>query len=1092
MRSLPRFSVENPILVNLFMLTILGGGVYSGLTLVRELFPESRPNRVLITTLYPGATPGEIEKGITLKIEEQIKDVEGVEKIISKVSEGRSVVIAELYSDFNAIDQAVLDVKSAVDAIPADDFPEEALETRVSKFDPTLPVISVSLYGDVDDRTLKDAGEDLRDDILALPGVTDVVLTGTRKDEISVEVRPAKLAEFDLSFMDVARAIEVSNLDLPGGQIRTANSNVAVRTLGERDRGEDLYDIVVRSAPDGNVVELRDVATIVDGFEDADIIGRYQASPAVSVIISKTPTQDAIEIAQAVKAMVAGKRGEPLQRKWLEKMLARLGGRDVVQEVYDAALTDPVPAGISIEAHRDLSRFIEQRLDLLQRNGTFGLVLVFGSLLLFLHWRVALWVMMGLVLAITGALICMKILGLTLNLISAFGLILILGLLVDDAIIVSEHVYTKIERGMEPKLAAIIGTQEVTWPVVIAILTTIVAFVPLLWIEGQMGDWLGVLPVVACVALMASLVEALTILPSHLAHGVRPIRRKEVSGSAGPPSRFRRVIAIIRATQEDLVQKRLRRSYESLLRVAASYRYVTVFALATAFIVALGIVMGGHVPFMFIQKMDSDTVFAKLKMGVGAPIEATQRATGVIEEAAGQLPELDSMFSLLGAQVDDQGVATAPQSHVAQVFLELKASESRSRSSDFVLQELRSKCANIPGVEKLSFDAIHGGPGGASIQLEISGSRLSDLVAVTEAVKTELEGFEGVYDIVDDFDAGRREVQIELFESARALGLTTQSLATQVRSAFYGFEARKVQRGREDVRIMVRYPRSHREHIYEIESMRIATPTGVLVPFTEVARLVEGTGYASITRKNQLRTVTVTADCDAAVTNADDVMTAIGHTLPALQRKYPGTVFEFGGQRLEMRKSFGSLKTTYPIALALIYVLLAGLFKSYIQPLIVMIVIPFGFIGVVVGHYIMGYPLTIMSTFGMVALTGIVVNDSMILVVFINRRIEEGVTPFEAVVDGGLSRLRAILLTSATTVLGLLPLIFETSFQARFLIPMAVAVSSGLIFATVLTLVGVPSIYLIVLDAKRLAARARRWLFGVSANAAGTDVVAGA
>ena len=601
MTSLPRFSVNNPILANLLMATILGGGIYAGLTLVRELFPESRPNRVLITTLYPGATPSEIEKGITLKIEEQIKDVDGVDKITSRISEGRSVIIAEMRSGFNAIDQAVLDIKTAVDAIPTEDFPEEALETRVSKFDPTLPVISVSLYGLLDDRTLKDMGERLRKDVLALPSVTAVVLTGTRKDEISVEVRPEKLAEFQLSFMDVAEAITESNLDLPGGQIRTSTSNVAVRTLGERDRGRDLYDIIVRSDSAGNIVELRDVATIVDGFEDADIMGRYQALPAVSVIVSKTPDQDAIEIAQMVRAMVAGKRGESLERGRLDRLLARLSGRDKVREVYEQALADPYPEGIRIEAHRDLSRFIEQRLELLQRNGAWGLALVFLSLVMFLHWRVAFWVMMGLVLSVTGALVCMKILGLTLNLISAFGLIMMLGLLVDDAIIVSEHVYSKIEQGIEPKLAAIIGTEDVTGPVVCAVFTTIVAFMPLAWIEGQLGDWLGVLPVVACVALFASLVEALAILPSHLAHGLRPTGRAGSVTGSGILGFGQRAAETIRRLQEKYIQGVLRRNYERLLRTASSYRYVTLAALVAVLVIMMGVVAGGHVPFTFVQ-----------------------------------------------------------------------------------------------------------------------------------------------------------------------------------------------------------------------------------------------------------------------------------------------------------------------------------------------------------------------------------------------------------------------------------------------------------------------------------------------------------
>ncbi len=1101
MMSLPRFSVNNPVLVNLFMLTILVGGVYSGLTLVRELFPEARPNRVVITTLYPGASPSEVEDGITLKIEEQIKDVDGVDKIESTISEGQSTISVELMSGFRNVDQAVEDIKSAIDAIPREDFPEEALETRVAKFDVMLPVITVSLYGVDDDRTLKELGNRLRDEILALPGISDVVLTGTRKDEISVEVRPEKLVEFGLSFMDVAEAIADSNLDLPGGQIRTAGANVAVRTLGEKKKGEDLYDVVLRSDPTGRVIALRDVATIIDGFEDVDLVGRFQALPAVSVIVSKTADQDAIDIAKKVRALIAGKMGQPLVRTWTERLFARLTGNDTVVEVYENAARNPYPSGVKLTAHRDLSRFIEGRLDLLKRNGTWGLLFVFVSLLVFLHWRVALWVMMGLVLAVTGALVCMNLLGLTLNLITAFGLIMMLGLLVDDAIIVSEHVYSKVEQGVSPKLAAITGTEEVTWPVVCAIVTTIVAFAPLAWIEGQMGDWLGVLPVIACVALSVSLIEALTILPCHLAHGVRPIK----SGSPLPHGRgpVRRLVHRMRVAQEYWVQTKLRVWYEGVLRLATSYRYVTMAALTSILIIIGTAVAAGHVPFVFLQKMDSDTLFAYMKMDVSTPIEKTVDAAGVIEAAILDLEEVQSFYSLIGSQVAMDGMMSAPQAHLAQLFIELHPAEQRERSSFQILDELRRKTSDIPGVEKLTFSAVHGGPGGAAIQIEISGGALDDLIAVSRRLKEILAGFEGVTEIVDDFDGGRREVQIELLESARALGLTTRSLATQVRAAFYGFEARKVQRGREDVKIMVRYPRRYRRHIYDIEAMRLAVPGSAdrdatirergltqrrpsgsagrsatqLVPFTEVARLTEGTGYATIRRQNQRRTVTVTADVDMTVTNADKVMGILSEReFPIIVREHPGIQLEFGGQRLETLKSFSSLKHSFVIALALIYVILAGLFRSYIQPVIVMAVIPFGLIGAVIGHFVMGYPLTIMSMFGIVALSGIVVNDSMILVTFINRRVRAGSPAVEAVIEGGKSRLRPILLTSATTVLGLAPLVLEQSFQAKFLIPMGISISAGLIFATVLTLVAVPSMYLIVLDAKRLLRATGSWL----------------
>ncbi len=1070
MTSLPRFSINNPVLVNLLMVSTLVGGVYCGLTMVRELFPESRPNRIMITTSYPGATPSEVEKGITLKIEEKVKDVEGVEKMLSTINEGSSMILVEMESGFENIDQAVNDVKAAIDSIEEDDFPEEARETRVQKFDPKMPVISVALYGDLSDRELKTMSEQLRDDLLRLPEVTNVVISGTRKDEISVETSPAKLMEFGLSFMDVAEAIRASNLDLPGGQIRTSRGNVAVRTLGEENRGEDLLDIIIHSDPTGRAIRVKDVATIVDGFEDVDVLGRFASKPAANVTVYKTADQDAIAIAKMVRAMVAGKMGRDYERPWLDRMLASISGSPEKQipKIMEDARGNPYPEKVQLEIHSDLSQYIVGRLDLLKRNGTWGLMLVALSLLVFLHWRVAFWVMMGLLLAILGTLVVMTFLGQTLNLITMFGLIVVLGLLVDDAIIVSEHVYSMVEQGVEPQLAAVRGTEEVTWPVVCAIGTTVVAFIPLMYIEGQIGDWLGVLPVIVCVALTVSLFEALMILPCHLAHGLStPKSAADRSHKANSKlSHAFQWVAKIRSYETGFVNNRLRVIYEKYLRMAAQHRYVTMAGLTSVLIIVSGVVAGGHVPFVFLQKMDGETLVANLKMDVGTPMDATCKATTVIEEVALEMPEMKTVYTLLGSQLSEDGMVSASQSHLGQVFMELVAAEDRTRTSDSIIQELRERATGIPGVRKLRFSSVQGGPAGAPIHLDISGDAIEDIVDVSNEMTEMLATFAGVYDIQDDFDAGRREVQIELFDSAGALGLTTESLAMQVRAAFYGFEARKVQRSKEDVRIMVRYPPEYRTRIYDIESMRVATPNGALVPFREVARLKEGTGFATIKRKNQRRTVSITADVDSGITNAEQVIAAITANYPDLKKRYPGVQFEFGGQKLETSKSFSSIKTDFLIALLMIYAVLAGLFKNYIQPMIVMSVIPFGLIGAVVGHFVMGYPITILSVIGLVALTGIVVNDSMILVTFINRRVAEGLDIFEAVIDGGKSRLRPILLTSITTVLGIAPLLTEKSFQAKFLIPMGLSISVGLIFATVLTLVAVPSLYLIVNDVR--------------------------
>ena len=523
---------------------------------------------------------------------------------------------------------------------------------------------------------------------------------------------------------------------------------------------------------------------------------------------------------------------------------------------------------------------------------------------------------------------------------------------------------------------------------------------------------------------------------------------------------------------------KFRDKYRQTLRLATRYRYVTIAALVTCLMPMVGLVAGRHLPFVFIQEVDAEILFVSLQMGPGVPVERTRKALSVVERVVLDVEELESMQTFVGLHISTDGMGVSLGSHLGQIIIELSPSEERQRSSDEILQQIRTQTKDIPDVEKLNYVAMDGGPGGAPIHLEIRGEHLDDLASVADEIQERLAEFDGVYDIVDDFEAGRAEVQIELFDSARALGLTTQSLAIQIRAAFYGFEARKVQRGREDVRIMVRYPPEHRKKIHDVESMWIATPTGDLVPFREVGRLTDATGYNSIKRTDQQRRIIVKAEVDEDVTNAGLVIGQLAPHFAELQSRYPGIEFVLGGHQLEMSRSFASLITNSILVVGLIYTILAGLFRSYVQPMIVMAIIPFGIIGALVGHLLMGYPLTMLSVIGLVALTGIVVNDAMILMVFINRSVSSGVAPHDAVIEGGLARLRPILLTSVTTVLGIAPILLETSFQAKVLIPLAISISGGLIFATVLTLIAVPALYLIVIDLKRVAASLGAFLLG--------------
>ena len=1068
MKSLPRWSVENPVLINMLMMALLIGGAFSALALVRELVPEWRPDKVMIVTPYPGASPLEVEKGITLKIEEAIKDQEHIEKIDSTIVEGQSMVLVSMTSDARNIDQVVNDFKAAIDAIPRDELPRDAEQTTVAKFEPTLPVISVALYGPAGEKALKELGQRMRDDLLRLPGISKVHLSGTRRGELSVEIEPELLVAYQVSLREVAGAIAESNLDLPGGQLRTEDQNVAVRTLGETDEAAVIAETIVRTTEDGQLVRVRDLGRVVDGFEDSDVRSRFNGEPAVDIVVSKTTDQDAIDIANKVRAFVSGKLNKPLELHWTDRIRTRLGWTVEETEIWQASRREPLPDNVQIETHTDLSRFIEGRLELLTRNGLWGLSFVFLALLLFLNWRIAFWVMMGLILSISGSILLMSLLGVSLNMITMFGLIIVLGLIVDDAIVVGENIYARVERGEDPKLAAVTGAEEVTWPVLVAVLTTIGAFVPLLFIEGQMGDFMGLLPIVVACALAISLIEALMILPSHLADTLKPVRRDVPAPSS---HRMAQWIEPFRERQQRFVREVLVRFYERLLRTLVAHRYVTIAVMVGIMIVWGGVVGGGRLPFVFMQDMDSEMLSARLEMPVGTPADQTEEVIRQVEEAVLALDEseLSSVFTIVGVdlQFGEEGASGTVRSHKAQVLIELTTVEKRERRSDAIIADLRAATADIAGIESLTFQPLQGGPGGMPIEIEVTGDRVNDLLAASEVLRDRLGQFAGVFDLRDDFERGRREMQIELLEAARPLRFTTQTVATEIRGAFYGLEARKIQREREDIDIRVRFPLDRRRNVSEIEAMWLAAPGGGMVPLTEIARLQEGRGYASLRRIDQRRAIVVSADVDQAIGNAQQIIASLQPTVDELEARYPGVRIHFAGTFRETARAFGSLRRDFTIAVLAIFVMLAGLFKSYVQPLIVMLAIPFGLNGALVGHVVMGYPLTLLSLIGMVALTGIVVNDALILITFVNNRRLEGMSALEAVILGGKRRFRPILLTSLTTILGLAPMMAETSFQAAYLIPMAISISFGLAFATVLTLLIVPCLYMFVEDVRK-------------------------
>jgi multidrug efflux pump subunit AcrB len=898
-----------------------------------------------------------------------------------------------------------------------------------------------------------------------------------------------------------------------------------VRTLGEEQRGVDLESIEIRSQADGTTVRLSDIARVRDTFVESDLESHFNGKPAANLLVQKTPEQDAIEISGMIKAFVAGKRGEPFDpygwdaarsRPWLMRPFAlagawsvwlidRIAGRPNLEVIYEQSRLDPFDHTFDVALHTDLARFVEGRLDLMVRNGRAGLLLVLITLNLFLNWRVALWTAVGLPVSFLGMFIVMWALGTSINLLSMFGMIIVLGIIVDDAIVIGENIYRRVEEGMPSREAAIRGAEEVMWPVIIAVATTVAAFLPLLFIRGQIGDFMRELPIVVCAALTVSLTEALVVLPAHLAHLPGSKLRRE--RAPGPQTRLAGWLHRVSSAQHHFMESLIMPVYERFVRAALSWRYVTVAVAISTSVMSLGLfvgrtdrgyALGNIVPWEFVQKMDAESIIATLEMPIGSTADSVYQRLRVVSDAALLVPEVETVQIDVASALDVADVGATGgrvQPHLGQVWVELKAADQRElagmRSSTEVVNELRRVSDRLSGINSMTWTELNGGPGGKDIEIRLSGKDMDELQVAARKVMKEVAGFAGVADLDENSDQGKREAQLRLRESARPTGVTVATLGRHVRSATYGAEARRITRNREDVRIMVRYPPEFREQITNLESMWIpaelssaagtsATPNGpatpgerpaprAWIPMREVAELTESLGYMTLRRSEHRRAITVSGDIDEELTSSSDIIAKIrSEFVPKLLAAHPGIKVEFLGSTEEAAKAFGSLKIAFPVALMLVYMLLTGLFRSYFQPIVVMTAIPFGLQGAIVGHWVTGNPMTILSFIGLVALTGIVVNDSLVLVDFVNTRIREGQSQYEANVQGAKLRLRPILLTTLTTVAGLAPLMFERSFQAKFMIPMAVTLTWGLTFATALTLVVVPALNMIFFDLERV------------------------
>jgi len=1100
MRGLIHFAVHNPVVANLAALVIVAAGLIFGLGIRREFFPEVRPNKVLVAAPYPGASPEEIERSLALKIEDAIDSLTDVKEIITTITEGLCRVNVE-FKEGVGIADAVSQVKRKMDALQ--DLPAESDRIVVSEFEPNLPVISLNLVGEADERTMKEAIRAIRDDLRTLPNMGDLSVSGIRRDEVRVAVDPAALLEHGISITDVADQIARAMREIPGGTVRSSTQNIAIRAVAIEQRVEDIRRIAVKTAADGTRVLVEDVASVDLDFVDVDVRTRLNGRPAVSVTAFKVGKQDAIEIADMIKAYVAGRNGEPITLTLTERLGRIVESRSPrARKAQQGAATDDDAVGLSSINSRlaayelgrtrgspppgelvlttDLSRFISGRLELLGRNALWGGILVLLTLVVFLNYRVAMWVTAGLVVAVLGTLAFMWILGITLNLLTMFGLIIVIGLLVDDAIVVAENIVSKHESG-EPALAAAVnGTRMVAWPVVVTVLTTIFAFGSLTLIDGQMGDLLGVLPQVVLVALAASLFESIFILPSHMAHSLRAAEQRK-------PGLIGRTLDRFDNWRSEILMHRVVPRYVWLLRKSLKFRYITVATVFAVWIVSIGMIAGGRLEFTFLGQQDAETLVADLRMPIGTPASETDRILREIERVIlAQEAEVVSAFAQVGARTNTDGAESSSSSNIGQIWIELRPSELRQpvlngvidprgkpRSSDEVIQSIRDELeGKLAGVRSFRIQALQGGPEGPPLSYTITGENPQRIQQAAEEVARLMSEYAGVYDVSNDADAGQRELRIELLAGASELGFTVESLARQIRGWVFGLDAYTFARPDEDVDIRVVMNEPTRRSLGAIERLHVFTPDGRPVPLIEAAQISEGESFATIRRLDRRRAITVSGEVRDSE-NPEQISAELAIKLAELDRANPNIFIEARGRQKDVNDSLSTLPLGIIAACGLIYVCLAWLFGSYIQPLLVLCAVPLAMIGMVWGHIVMGYSLTLLSLIGFLALTGVVVNDSLIFVEFYNHKRKEGLDVPEAAAEAGRARFRAILLTTLTTVLGLSPLMMETDFQAKFLIPMAITISFGLISATFIILLALPCFLVIGRDIKAAAA----WLW---------------
>ncbi len=1045
MRSVVRWATQNAPAMNVLMIAALIVGVAGMSMLRREMFPEFELEIVLVSVPYPGASPEETEEGICQKIEEAVRSIDGIKRQTAIAQEGGGYVVLELESHVN-VDIILNEVRSEVDAIPS--FPVLAEEPTVKQITYRIPAIRVGVIGEETDDPeahwrLREITEKVRDDLVQLPSISQASILGAPKYQIDIEISQEALRAHGLSLEAIANIIRRENVELPGGTLRTRGQNVLLRGKNKHEVGKEIAKLPVIMDPSGDVITVGELGLVRDAFVDEYWSCRVDRKPGMVISVDRTKSEDLLAMA-----------------------------REVRQYVKKANIS-----GYRLEYWGDSSVDVGDRMRMLVRNGIQGLVLVFIVLAVFLDLRLAFWVAIGIPVSIFGAGAVLFFGGETLNMLSMFAFLIALGIVVDDAIVIGENIYRHRELGKKPVRAAIDGTVEVLPSVFASIATTVIAFLPLMFVAGVMGKFFAVIPVAVIAMLVISLVEATLILPCHLSHEDSWIFHF-LSIVLFPFRGLALLFHWINQHSEAALSRFIDNRYVPFVRWSThNAGFVISLAIATLLIVG-ALIEAGTIPFVVFPKLDTRTIEARLEFPDGTPGEVTERAIQKIEQSLLAVEKryggglVRHYFRMVGWSTRPNGVASLggvlAGSHLGIIRVELVSPEEREVHSEQFIEAWRGYwrehfADEFPGVESLVFGGEQMGPGGQPIEFKLLSSpdpaSFRQLEAAVEECKTKLASYKGVIDIDDDSRPGKWEYQIRVKESAKALGVTVADLAETVRAAYYGEEVMRLQRGRHEVKLMVRYPRRQRRSLAAFENIRVRTADGVEHPISELADIHVQRSYSEINRLNQLRSITVLADIEGDANAHKITKNLRKEFMPKLLARYPGLRVRWEGQQEQTQESIDSLMFGLFVAVLGMYALLTLEFRSYMQPLLILFAVPFGFIGAALGHVVMGLEFTLLSVFGMIALTGVVVNDAIVLIDFIDHRLEAGMGLLDALVEAGRRRFRPVILTSVTTVAGLTPMLLEKSFQGQVLIPMATSLAFGLMGSTVLVLVLIPAMY---------------------------------